>query len=70
MLELGLIKSANNGFFHLLPLAQRSVDKCIRIVNYYMRKVDAQKITVPNLTSVDLWKKSGKKISSFDYAVH
>lgn len=61
MLELGLISSASNGFFNILPLTQRSIDKCIGIVDFYMKKVGAQKITTPNLTSADLWKKSGKK---------
>lgn len=60
MIELGLISPASNGFFTILPLAQRSIDKCIGIVNYYMKKVGAQKISIPCLTSVDLWKKSGK----------
>ncbi len=60
MIELGLISSANNGFFTILPLAHRSIEKCTRIVDYYMKKVGAQKISLPSLTSVDLWKKSGK----------
>lgn len=59
MLELGLISSANNGFFNILPLAQRSIEKCIGIVDYHMKKVGAQKITLPNLTPVELWNKSG-----------
>lgn len=65
MIELGLISSASKGFFTILPLAQRSIEKCIRIVDYYMKKVGAQKVTIPNLTSTDLWKKSGKTLTNF-----
>jgi len=45
-------------------LAQRSMEKCIRIVDHYMKKVGAQKITIPNLTSIDLWKKSGRYVAN------
>lgn len=65
MVELGLISSANNGFFTILPLAQRSIEKCIGIVDFYMKKAGAQKISMPSLTSVDLWKKSGNMQSTF-----
>lgn len=60
MLDIGLIRSAGNGTFHLLPMAQRSVDKCTRLVDRFMRQADAQKITMPLLTPADLWRKSGK----------
>ncbi|KAJ6636251.1 putative proline--tRNA ligase, mitochondrial, partial [Pseudolycoriella hygida] len=60
MTKFGLITSTSNGYFTILPLAQRSVEKCVAIVDYYMKKVDAQKISVPILTSIDLWKKSGR----------
>lgn len=60
MLDLGLIRSTGNGTFHILPLAQRAVDKCTRLIDFYMRKVDAQKMSIPVLTSADLWKKSGE----------
>lgn len=59
MLDLGLIKGTGNGTFHILPLAQRSVEKCTKLVDFYMRKVEAQRMSIPLLTSADLWKKSG-----------
>lgn len=60
MLDLGLIKSAGNGFFHLLPLYQKSLDKCIKLLDTHMCKVNAQKISMPLLTASSLWKKSGR----------
>lgn len=60
MLDLGLIKSAGNGLFHLLPLYQKSLDKCIKLLDSYMSKVNAQKVSIPLLTSSSLWKKSGR----------
>lgn len=61
MLDVGLIRAAGNGTFHLLPMAQRAVDKCTRLVDRHMRLADAQKITMPLLTPADLWRKSGKR---------
>ncbi|GAB0099767.1 Prolyl-tRNA synthetase [Sergentomyia squamirostris] len=60
MTELGLIKPATNGTFYLLPLMQRSVEKLVAIVDAHMNLVDAQKVTLPILTSGELWKKSGR----------
>uniref|UniRef100_A0A1B0DGL6 Probable proline--tRNA ligase, mitochondrial n=1 Tax=Phlebotomus papatasi TaxID=29031 RepID=A0A1B0DGL6_PHLPP len=60
MTELGLIKPATNGTFYLLPLVQRSVDKLVAIVEAHMREIDAQRLTLPILTSGELWKKSGR----------
>lgn len=64
MLDIGLIRAAGNGTFHLLPMAHRSVEKCTRLVDRFMRQADAQKITMPLLTSADLWRKSGENPST------
>ncbi|XP_065088723.1 probable proline--tRNA ligase, mitochondrial [Ochlerotatus camptorhynchus] len=61
MLEQGLIRQAGNGTFYILPLLQRSVQKAIDLVDYYMqRHAGAEKLSLPILTSVDLWRKSGR----------
>lgn len=60
MIETGLIRSTNNGSFYILPLLQRSVDKLARLLDDCMQEVDAQKLTMPTLTALDLWKKSGR----------
>lgn len=59
MLELGLIRQCTNGLYHLLPLAQRSLDKLISIINKNMLDIGAQKISMPVLISSNLWKKTG-----------
>lgn len=60
MNDLGLIKSAANGTFQIMPLAQRSLDKLCSLINEAMSLVEGQKITLPILTSTALWKKSGR----------
>ncbi|KXJ68716.1 probable proline--tRNA ligase, mitochondrial [Aedes albopictus] len=61
MLEQGLIRQAGNGTFYILPLLQRSVQKAIDLVDYYMQRMaGAKKLTLPILTSADLWRKSGR----------
>ena len=60
MLETGLMRNCGNGTFYLLPLLQRSIDKCIELLDYYMREIYCQKLELPKLISADLWKKSGR----------
>ncbi|XP_050421520.1 probable proline--tRNA ligase, mitochondrial [Adelges cooleyi] len=66
MIELGLIRQNANGLFHFLPLAQRSLDKLISIVNKSMIDIGAQKITMPVLVKSELWKKTGRLSSNQD----
>lgn len=60
MMDLGLIRNCGNGTFYILPLLQRSVEKLTRILDRHMRAIDGQKITMPTLTSADLWKQTGR----------
>uniref|UniRef100_A0A182P933 Probable proline--tRNA ligase, mitochondrial n=1 Tax=Anopheles epiroticus TaxID=199890 RepID=A0A182P933_9DIPT len=60
MLEHGLIRQAGNGTFYLLPLLQRSLQKAIDLIDRHMEAIGAQKMTLPLLTSAELWKKSGR----------
>ncbi|XP_049279116.1 probable proline--tRNA ligase, mitochondrial [Anopheles funestus] len=64
MLEQGLIRQAGNGTFYLLPLLQRSLQKAINLIDRHMEMIGAQKLTLPLLTSAELWKKSGRLGSS------
>lgn len=57
---MGLIRSGSNGMFHLLPLLQRSLEKCVGVVDECMGEIGAQKMTMPILTPSELWKKSGR----------
>ncbi|XP_022110382.1 probable proline--tRNA ligase, mitochondrial isoform X2 [Acanthaster planci] len=60
MMENGLIRPAGTGIFHLLPLAQRALDKLIRVIESEMSRVGSQKMAMPSLTSSALWKTSGR----------
>lgn len=61
MLEQGLMRQAGNGTFYILPLLQRSVQKAIDLVDHHMQHfAGAEKLTLPILTSADLWRKSGR----------
>lgn len=60
MMELGLIRSTANGSYHILPILQKSIEKCINLIDFYMKKIDGQKMTMPVLTAAELWKKSGR----------
>jgi prolyl-tRNA synthetase len=60
MLDLGLMKPAANGTFHILPVLQKSLDKTTLLIDKHMRKAGAQKITMPTLTASELWKKTGR----------
>ncbi|XP_016991727.2 probable proline--tRNA ligase, mitochondrial isoform X1 [Drosophila rhopaloa] len=58
--ELGLVKSGSNGTYQIMPMAQRSVDKMIDLVQRNMLLAGGQKITLPILTPTNLWKKTGR----------
>ena len=60
MMDVGLIRPSGNGSFFILPLMQRSVEKLIKILDRHMKNIDGQKVTMPTLTTTDLWKKSGR----------
>ena len=64
MSENGIVCSNQNGFFTLLPLGLRAVDKLCKIIDASMKSVGAQKINLPHLTSSHLWKRSGRLESS------
>ncbi|XP_072173392.1 probable proline--tRNA ligase, mitochondrial [Diadema setosum] len=60
MLENGLIRQAGNGTFHLLPLALRSLEKLIEVIDKEMLLAGGQKIAMPGMTPASLWKTSGR----------
>uniref|UniRef100_A0A1B6HIW0 Probable proline--tRNA ligase, mitochondrial n=1 Tax=Homalodisca liturata TaxID=320908 RepID=A0A1B6HIW0_9HEMI len=60
MIDGGVIAHAQNGFFYLLPLATRALDKLTRLVDEHMMSIGAQKISCPTLTSSDIWQKTGR----------
>ncbi|SPP87156.1 probable proline--tRNA ligase, mitochondrial isoform X1 [Drosophila guanche] len=58
--ELGLVKSGSNGTYQIMPIAQRSVEKLIGLVDGNMQRAGGQKISLPILTPTGLWKKTGR----------
>lgn len=60
MTELGLIQAAHNGTFYILPVLQRSIEKMTALVDSGMREVGGQKLSLPILTSSELWQRSGR----------
>lgn len=62
MLDMGIIRHANPGCYHLLPLGLRSVEKLTKIIDEEMQSIGAQKLALPYLTSSELWKKTGRKL--------
>lgn len=60
MFDLGFIKPNNHGSFHILPVFQKSLENCIKLIDENMKKIGGQKISLPILTPSELWKKSGR----------
>lgn len=63
MADNGLIRQSScPGSFHLLPVALRSQEKLVRLVDKFMEKAGCQKIQMPILTSENLWNATGMKL--------
>ena len=60
MLKLGLVRRSCAGVYHLLPLALRSLEKLVALVDNEMRAIGAAKMAMPVLTPSALWKKTGE----------
>eukprot|EP00939_MAST-03C_sp_MAST-3C-sp1_P000301 g301.t1 len=56
----GFIRPGASGTFLVLPLAMRVIDKIVRLIDYEMSAVGAQKLSMPVLHSAELWKKTGR----------
>lgn len=60
MLDLGIIRQANPGIFHYLPLGVRAVEKLIKVIDKEMHNIDAQKVIFSSLINAKLWRKTGR----------
>ncbi|XP_051568774.1 probable proline--tRNA ligase, mitochondrial [Myxocyprinus asiaticus] len=60
MLQTGLIHPSNPGCFYYLPVALRSMEKLVQLIDEEMHAVGGQKVDMPALCSAELWKKSGR----------
>ncbi|KAK7073176.1 prolyl-tRNA synthetase [Halocaridina rubra] len=60
MMECGILRPRGNGMFAFLPLGLRALEKLSAVIDEEMKRVGAQKILLPSLTSGLLWKKTGR----------
>ncbi|XP_039313709.1 probable proline--tRNA ligase, mitochondrial isoform X3 [Solenopsis invicta] len=60
MINYGIIKPVSIGMYALLPLGMRILNKLINLVDKEMTSIGAEKILLPALTSVALWKKTDR----------
>ncbi|XP_045505978.1 probable proline--tRNA ligase, mitochondrial isoform X1 [Colias croceus] len=60
LLECGLIRPTSAGFFTILPLARRAITKLEDLIHKCLKDVNAQRISLPCLTSSRLWERSGR----------
>ncbi len=60
MLRAGLIRKESAGMYIYLPLGLRVLQKIITIIREEMNKSGALEFLMPELTSADLWKESGR----------
>ncbi|XP_063632339.1 probable proline--tRNA ligase, mitochondrial [Cydia splendana] len=60
LLECGLIRPTSPGFFALLPLARRALDKLEALVKWHIEAAGGQQVSLPALTAAGLWEKTGR----------
>lgn len=58
--KAGMIYQNSSGIFSFLPLGYRVLSKIRKIVEEEMDNIGAQQISMPTLSSSELWKKSGR----------
>lgn len=47
------------GFYIMMPLVVRAMDKLIQLIDHHMMSINAQKLVMPSLVSKHLWEQSG-----------
>jgi prolyl-tRNA synthetase len=62
----GFIAQMSSGFYTILPLGQRVIEKMIRIIDRELFAIDGQKVSMPQVISKDLWDISGRWEQSLD----
>lgn len=60
LMDTGIISLRSNGMFALLPLGERVMMKLTKLIDKEMSCIGAQRLSLPLLTSGDLWKKTGR----------
>ncbi len=60
LLRGGFVRQYTAGVYGLLPLARRSIAKIERIIREEMDAVEGQEVTLPCLSTAELWNESGR----------
>ena len=60
LLRTGMVNQVTAGVYTIMPLAWRSLKKMENIVRDEMNKAGGQEITMPVLSPIELWQKSGR----------
>lgn len=60
MLYNGLLNTSSPGIFSYSPVALRSIEKLVNLVDHKMADIGGQKCAFPVLGKAELWKRSGR----------
>ena len=60
LIRAGFVRQAHAGIFQLLPLGLRVQEKLERLIDKYMLRLGASKVSLSTLSSEELWSKSGR----------
>src|SRR5687768_1949734 len=60
MLRAGMIRQVSAGIYDFLPLGLRSLQKAAAIVREEMNKLGAAEVSLPAMTPIELWQRSGR----------
>ena len=60
MRSKNLLMGQYAGTFYIPPFTLRALEKLNGLIDYEMQSIGAQKVSLPCLSNIDLWKKSSE----------
>ncbi|KAL9654948.1 hypothetical protein ABK040_008738 [Willaertia magna] len=60
----GYIKQISSGVFTYLPVANRIMEKLIKIIDKSLQNINCQKLTMPSLLPKEMWEETGRWTTS------
>lgn len=67
LMQAGYVRQTYAGIFHMLPLGLRVQEKLERLIDKYMRSLNASKVSLSSISSQALWAKSGRLQSDSEF---
>ncbi|KAH8592442.1 hypothetical protein B0O99DRAFT_629750 [Bisporella sp. PMI_857] len=64
LIRAGFLRQAHSGIFHMLPLGLRVQNKLEVLIDKYMSKLGASKLSLSSISSEELWTKSGRLLKA------